>query len=310
MAFQSGVEPRNSSRTDFLLGSALNTTQGVAALCNGRIPFSSLVATSQWHTDLAVLPSHMIPDVTKSTHKLVRELNADATTKANSPHGVRRVIITPQNLAVDLALSRHVYTSHSFANGTSGGHKQDCSDEQLAMATKEMSLSIPEPSPVQFGFLRPLKKTHYKDEEKMHGEDVALNLSLGVRSLLSEWKTGTNPLKYIYKDHYNDDVSSIPTAEENNRRNRRSLVSQLPSIPPIITASRPPLPLHSRSAGYTAMGVPRFAASQGDFLENQLSSQEFLGPSTQPLPGPFGGGNKTSAAARKNKVEKKRMGGF
>jgi len=279
----------------------------------------------------------MVPDVKEPSQALVNQLSAKTIADATDPLARISATQAAENLTLDLALSRHVYAPQGFTKPFSGASKLfSRSTEELSDATQAMSLNATEPPPVQFGFLNPIEKIPYGDEERMEGYEEPLAMSLGIRLLLSGWELGADLHNYVYKDPYQDDRDGSPAESRKASQSTApaahasQAMSQPASIPPIITVARPPVVVAStvrpnalrqfpaerlaslQERGSSPIRRVGFAQSQRDAEESQdfaeSQSQSVYGPSTQPLPGPFGG--QIKQAGTKKKVAKKRMGGF
>jgi len=305
------------------------------SLINGRVPIHRLTSTAPWYHDISTLPRSMVPDLNVASHVLINKIQQEALGSLEGSYGVTQAIDASQQLVLDLALSRHVYSPLPFTQSSSLGHNKSDSDE-LSEATEAMSLGDSDAPRYTFGFLRPIEQVPYEDNEQMVSNDDdnaggVLKLPVGIRTLLSEWEIGSNPAEYLYKDRYlAQEDRSDPTI---NNVQGIYVPATEPMIPPIINSStlRPPVilpsssrPSHTRlsrpiQTGATQRGhmvsgssPPRPLYSINELAsqveESYLSSQEILGPSTQPLPGPFGGGRQLGAA--KKKTVKKRLGGF
>lgn len=344
VAFKCGLEPPHTSRADFLTETPLNSPRGYAALIGGRIPIPRLISTAPWYHDIGSLPPTMVPDMLTSSQTLFDTLREEAIAQAATPHGMQRATEATQNLVLDLALSRHVYAPQGYSKAGVNVSEELDGAEMLTRATKALSLGAAEPPSLQFGFLRPIAKIPNDDDKQLDGADDNMKLQIpsGVRLLLSQWDVGSNPDEYSYVDPY-EAQDGAPLATSTKAATRQDThgtggFTQQASIPSVITASRPPAVVSSKSLqvvtgqwrpleqtasipeGHVILRgsspfrqPPRPLASvdvpmsQGNTLEPTSSLQEFLGPSTQPLPGPFSGGSRM--LGRKS-VGKKRMGGF
>ncbi|KAF8506176.1 hypothetical protein BU17DRAFT_100977 [Hysterangium stoloniferum] len=335
IAFQSGSKPLHEFRADFLTGSLLNLPRGFVALTNGRVPIHCLTSTALWYHDISTLPRNMTPDLNIPSHVLIDRVRQAALASLEGPHGITRAIDASQQLVLDLALSRHVYSPHPFTKSGSLRHNKSDSDE-LSEATEAMSLGG-RSTRYAFGFFRPREQVPYQDNEQMMSDDEddaggAPKLPAGIHTLLSEWEIGSNPAEYLYKDRYyvQEDLFD-PTI---NNAQGMHVPAKTATIPPVIDSSamRPPVILPSSSRpSLTQLSRPgQTDRTRGshmvsdsspprplysiDELASQMEhsylfSQELVGPSTQPLPGPFGGGGRQLGVAKKKAV-KKRMGGF
>lgn len=231
-----------------------------------------------------------------------------------------------EQLALDLGMASHVYTSKSFSkpDPTPFELAQTFEDvvADMSLATGALSINGSGPPPVHFGFLTPnisgladrspnagpedLRATPVKDREL---------ISLGVRLLVDEWKIGEDPKEYKYFDPYGD---GMPGPTEPKRRVGRELdpprnaQSQpvepaLRSNPPTVVAARnhPSIPPSKTVAVREREKTPvRGGFTQDIPLQVQGTSQDVIAMSTQIEPGKFGD-RKTG-----QKKRQKRVGGF
>jgi hypothetical protein len=227
-------------------------------------------------------------------------------------------------VSLDLALAAHILSPVPFIRKKPGLEEgiDDDDLETMSRATEALSLASTEPSPVNFGFLRPARPTvlgYYPkvDEENKVNEKEPLT-SIGTNLLLQEWVVGTDPRAYEYLDPYDVALSR----QVNNRLETRprslfgtsqatqptqqppAVMPSQPRAPPVFASKRPLVPLAAvQSLGALAppsdtQPVARAAPLQGETQE--------VYPSTQVLPGPFGG----RPSIVKRKPAKKRVGGF
>lgn len=260
-----------------------------------------------------------MPDMSKSVQDTQNSLKGyDLLTDDYRPGpSIRAETEAREHLTVDLFLSGDVYAPHAITLGESSQHLDDDAFETMSRATEAMSIGIPEPPPVQFSFLRPVPQDHY---DKTRGvESKKMECPLGVRLLLGEWEIGADPEAYQYRDPY-DSAEPFTTVPPRGARPKAGkapgpeVKSQPARMPPVIAiaptapppvASQPvrPRPIaQSQGANVLLMGSQ---PTQHPPASSQ-PSQETPFPSTQVLPGPFGG----RPAPVKKKPAKKRMGGF
>ncbi|KAF8586543.1 hypothetical protein K439DRAFT_1615082 [Ramaria rubella] len=338
VAFQCGLEPIHASRADFLTESLLSSSRGFMALTRGRVPISRLSSSVRWHHDMRSLPPNMVPDLSAPSHTLVDELREEASEYAATPEGMKRVTEATQHLVLDLALSRHVYAPQSF---TKTGVDDENHSDMLSQATKAMSLAANEPPQVRFGYLRPVAKAPYDDDEEMESgsestREVDLKMPLSVRLLVDQWNVGSSPEEYIYKNPYEEpgDSRTTESAVPIRRINEGTVgvgqhIQHGTSIT-MASAPRPPLVVTTTSQQVMTNQVGPIASTHQlqrildsspprevrflhgqtppsrSQLEGDHRAESFQGPSTQPLSGPFGGGGKVGS---KKKLVKKRLGG-
>ena len=319
VAFRSGNEPANPSRADFLTGSSLTSTRGYRALAQGRIPREQVTKSTPWHHNWTSSLNRFVPDMSQSTqdtYESLKRYNLITDDYRPGP-SIRSEVEAREQLTVDLALSSDVYAPHAIASKESGQHLDDDAFETMSRATEAMSIGIPEPPAVQFSFLRPVPQDHYDRTKDV--EDTKMQCPLGVRLLLGEWEVGADPTTYQYRDPYDnaEPFTTVPPRGAKLKADKApgtEVKSQPARMPPVIAtaptaaplvASQPARPKHvaqSQGANALLMGSQPVqhppASSQ--------PSQEMPFPSTQVLPGPFGG----RPAPVKKKPAKKRMGGF
>ncbi|KAJ6567193.1 hypothetical protein DFH09DRAFT_1363383 [Mycena vulgaris] len=299
--FRSGDEPNRSTRADFLAESVINSTRGYRALLQGRISADSLKKDTPWNYDLTRTLGKFDADISPDLRTVVERLRRfDLRSGSDrSAQSVRRESEAREQLALDLALSQHVYSPRAFS-------PDGDPNSELETMTKTLSLDG-EPPPVRFGYLRPIAKNSTDDMDLKEEP-----MSLGVRLLLKDWDVGTDPRDYVYRDPYDgepDDPAPI--------RPRRTPPAELPKERP--DTQRPPTVIASTSikpfdAGRRFMSqdtnfqprLPPILGSQPAPMNSGLSgmSQDFMA-STQILPGAYGG-----RPAIKKKIVKKRIGGF
>ncbi|KIP12300.1 hypothetical protein PHLGIDRAFT_113776 [Phlebiopsis gigantea 11061_1 CR5-6] len=315
IAFRSGDEPSDPSRADFLTGSSLSSVRGYRALAQDRIPRDQISKPSPWHHNWTSSLVRFVPDMSESVQDTQSSLKRyDLLTDDYRPGpSIRAETESRQELNVDLFLSADVYAPHAIAHEEPGQHLDDDAFETMSRATEAMSIGIPEPPAVQFSFLRPVPQDHYHRARDV--ESKKMECPLGVRLLLGEWEIGADPEAYQYRDPYDnaEPLTAVPpwgARHKADKAPRTETKSQPVRMPPVIaTAPMAPPPVASQPVR------PRpVAPSQGAHvplmgsqpLSSSQPSQETPFPSTQVLPGPFGG----RPAPVKKKPTKKRMGGF
>ncbi|KZV97386.1 hypothetical protein EXIGLDRAFT_747149 [Exidia glandulosa HHB12029] len=331
LAYRSGSEPRIPARADWLTPSALDSTPGRLAFAQHGIPgaFMAQRGGVAWHWDMTPTLTALDPHFrdTGSGYYTLREGSVNAKAQ-------RRIREDAQQLELDRALAGYVYSTRPFKKqdeekGEGGGEAVEAGMSRLRLGKSPP----PPPPPVRFGYLRPcisarfdvgkgkgkekqqpqrrvstrsMKKdqTQEKEPEKetKRGRDRDRDvIPLGIRLLLSEWTVGTDPNAYTFRDPYGDgdDADDLETDHEDEplpppkRTTGKRQPTPTPTMPPVIlTAStlrrEGSLPLMT-----TGMSMGFGSQSQG------------LGPSTQVVPGPFGGRPQVA-----KKPVKKRMGGF
>jgi hypothetical protein len=209
-----------------------------------------------------------------------------------------------EQLALDLALSTDIYSESPLT-------QREEKIQSLEFMTKALSLGNSPPQ-VQFGYLKPLQKSHYDKD----ANNAPLEIPSGVCSLLQVWDSMSVD-DYNYQDPYGPVNISIQSSAEKPR-------TANPPAPTVIQTQRPPQILTSNiTVSQPDFSIQRAmppvvqsqrvntflekradSATLGDSQPSQGSFPELMA-STQVLPGPHGGRPVT-----KKKPAKKRLGGF
>ncbi len=338
-----GDEPPDASRNDWTTGSSLDCAAGYRALEKGQIPRERLVRGAPWHLDASPSIRRHVPEFDAEPEKTIENLaRYDLTNDPQRPaDSHRRETEARSQLALDLALAADVFSM----NRPCGDASTTLEDDMLSisLSTQAMTLGDMEPPPVQFGFLRPVRKavqwSGIKNlDEAGSGDETSgtskLHTPRGVRLLLQEWDVGSNPHEYVYYDPY-DDSPPIPAAAPRHAAKRPAageppeqarastqiptqrppaVATSIPHAHPVIAASQHTIPtrrplLAARSEGdlVSPPPAPPMVSSQPtDVWPAPPSSQDVPFTSTQVLPGPHGG----RAPPAKKRPGKKRVGGF
>ncbi|EKM55190.1 uncharacterized protein PHACADRAFT_208714 [Phanerochaete carnosa HHB-10118-sp] len=315
IAFRSGPDPGNLSRTDFFTGSAINSLRGYRTLVQDRLPYEELAKRSEWHHDWTNTLRRFVPDISDSTQEMQDNFKRfDLLLDDYRPGpSLRTETEAREQLTLDLALAIDVYAPHAVQ--AEPDHFLDDALETMSRATEAMSIGIPEPPPVQFGFLRPAVREHYGRLQ----EEKRREYPLGVRLLLNEWTVGTDPHEYQYHDPYDNSEPSAAPARAGKKTEKPSaaevrtqparmppVIATAPMAPPPIAASQPARTRPTAQSQDASTFRTRSQPTQLPPSSQSSQSQETMFPSTQVLPGPFGG----RPAPVKKKSVKKRMGGF
>jgi hypothetical protein len=263
-------------------------------------------------------------DLASNLNKYNLEMDDDRTGPS-----LRREKEARQQLALDLALSSHVFASRPFSTHDRMANNEDDAFDAMSRAAEAMSLQdsvIDEIPPVKFSILNPLLKNH-EDEDQF--DQSKEEQPLGVRLLLQEWEPSADPSLYEYFDPY---ATGGPSATPyRSGQTSRTMLNQAPSqmsqcapptiapsraVPPILASSQvmPPSimpssqPFSQRPLGGTIGSMPDFTSHmftqpQMSQTQSQLQSQDIMA-STQITPGPFDG------RVIAKKPAKKRVGGF
>ena len=250
-----------------------------------------------------------------------------------------------EEVALDLALSMDVFSAVPLV-AHSPPSKDSSNDDELGRATQALSItddSLGSAPPVVFNFLRPrceITNTPGQDVGRDEEGSGTVDLPLGVRQLLACWKLGEDPSQFIFRNPYEEHE---PTFGKKGRKvaGQRPEVNRLleggqveaqtrSQIPVVMASSQIPPAISTQQAVNKGGMSPRGVTCQRDeggfgfrsthplaasqpleiFSPRTLpgaSSQNWLGPSTQGLPGPHGGRPEANVARKK---QKKRAQGF
>ncbi|KAF7301555.1 60S ribosomal protein [Mycena indigotica] len=274
--FRSGEEPNQSSRADFLAESVLKTKRGFRSFSQGRVSSSALQKDAPWVHDLSQtlnkLDGEFGPDIRSLTevHLSRFDLKADPQRSIESE---RRETTAREQLALDLELSRHIYSPHAFASPSS----------DLESMAQTLSLE----DKTEFGYLRPILK-----------EEDSLRLPNAVRLITRDWAVGQDPSHFVFRER------SDMVDEEHSPKQQRvriedfKIESQKPPTLVVASSQRPAV-----AASQPVQPSIMFGSQPNMDMDFGLAgvSQDFMA-STQPMPGVYGG--------RPKKPVKKRVGGF
>ncbi|VDC06568.1 unnamed protein product [Peniophora sp. CBMAI 1063] len=376
IALRSSDVERGSTRADSLAQHSLSGVRGYRAVEQQRLPTDQLAQRAPWHTSIAPFLQRYVPDAPgDGTLPNLSKYNLKEDDH-RSGASLRRERTAAQQLALDLALSSHVYAPHAFtstAEEKAPPAPLEDDIDAMSRAAGAMKLADDDPAskvpPVRFGFLRPSFKPDSSRKKRRTGSKARKNaeeggeegeeeekdheIPLGVRLLLSEWEVGTDPEKYEYVDPYGVDGEAPRTvltrqgASESQAPTQGQTQQSIPGpsqgrVPPVVAASqrlatvasqRPPTimpssqpPVIQRAAPPTvqragpstlgktpSMGAFSLSQTQAEPSQTQASQASQVMPSTQVMPGPFGGrpGARTGlGAGGAKKPVKKRRGGF
>ncbi|KDQ61038.1 hypothetical protein JAAARDRAFT_204806 [Jaapia argillacea MUCL 33604] len=328
VTYRTGDEPTQSSRSDFFTQTPLNSHEGFRALVTGRIPQKELSRRAAWHHDITSILQRFTPQLSRTPQETFQNLEVYklAADGRRPPASLRRETDAQEQLTVDLSLSTDVFSSRPFVTPSP---PSDDDVETMSRAAEAMSLVDGEPPPIQFGYLRPVHKAkagHYARENEIGITDAGM--PQGVRLLLKEWDIGDNPQEYSYEDPY-DVIAAAPGLARDRTQAPSSLLPRGEKEPPagtqrpptiFATKSRAPPPIAASQSAMARLPVtvaqtqeapvsrplPNFGSQPTITKPGTNMSQDMIIPSTQVLPGPFGGRPQPG----KKKPAKKRVGGF
>ncbi|KAF5330881.1 hypothetical protein D9619_005450 [Psilocybe cf. subviscida] len=304
VAFRAGDEPRDSRSADLLASSLVCSKRGFRALKQGKLS-PELIKTA-WSRSLATtlegLDRDFVPDTLDFVADLSRyKLSSEQYVSSKAREYEQEAA---EQLALDLALSSNIYSESSFV-------QREEKIQSLEFMTEALSLGNSPPQ-VQFGYLKPVWKSHYDKE----GQNGQLEIPSGVCSLLQAWDSMSAD-GYTYQDPYGPVDISIETSARKPRTANppAPAVPQTQRPPQILTsninATQPDFPTQQamppviQSQRVNTIPEKRSESATLDGSQPSQSSFPDLIASTQVLPGPHGGRPVT-----KKKPAKKRLGGF
>lgn len=291
-----------------------------------RIPMTQISAGSAWRYNLTPTSRALVPALGEHPQETWQNLSQYDLLEDDYRSGpsIRRETQAREQLVVDLTLSGDVFSPYAV-RGPQVPADVDEAVETMSRAAEAMSIGIPEPPPIHFGFLRPVQTRgidHYDTERTAEGPQQSLSICL----LLQEWTVGEDVAGYSYSDPYDSSTPMLPKHSRTSTRAQGDLTDTVavshgppaiatasqpftphPVVPPI--ASSQPTLVNSKIASFTQSqrGKRLLMDSQPiSFDMSPQASQEMVYPSTQILPGPFGG----RPVAKPKATKKKRVGGF
>jgi hypothetical protein len=328
IACRLGDDPSDIYRADFLTPNPIAGKRGYRAWKQGRISSQNISRGSNWNFDLTEVLKSSTPDFSDEvdvamgglqSHNLLLDDN-------RTNESLKFENDACEQLALDLGMSSHVYTSKHFSKLDPTPPEQAQSFEEvvadISLATGALSINASGPPPVHFGFLTPIAAglvDRYpsvgpeKPPTPQSGE--AETIPLGVQLLMGEWKVGEDPKDYKYVDPYGDDMPNpadprpgvgMGLAPVRNARSQPTDPTLRLNPPPVVVARAPPLIAPSKTAVVNEREKPPGGGgfTQDNTLQAQGSSQDVLMASTQVEPGKFG----DRKAGQKKR--QKRIGGF
>ena len=321
-----GDDPPDTHRADFLTPNPITGKRGYRAWTQGRINPQEISRGSKWNLDLAEILKSSVPDFSDDVEAMMNGLQShnllldDNRTKWS----LKLENDACEQLALDLGMSSHAYSSKTFSKPDSMPRGQAQTFEEvvvdMSLATGALSINTSGPPPVHFGFLTPIaaESVGY-DSMDMEREEPGTPqteegdlIPPGVRLLMDEWKVGEDPKDYKYVDPYGDDALN-PTAARRKAGGKKCLTVQNQAndptprlnLPTVVTARAPPLVAPSKTA---ALKEEEYTVGSGFTRDEppqaQGPLQDVMMVSTQVEPGKFGD-RKTG-----QKKRQKRVGGF
>lgn len=301
----------------------------------GRIPFDVLKRSSKSHWDIHPAHRRFVPDMQDPPSELHKELSRYNLLVDDNrpPSSFYQEAEAKDQLALDLSLSTDVFCSRIIK--TTSADSVDDDVDNMSTAAEAMTLGVPEPPHVKFGFLDPVPvedaEMQLNDFEPSpsEGGSQSLTLPLGVRLLLSEWRLGEDPQEYTYVDPYDTSAApSRPIAQQPRKRTPPHVAPQpsriqkpptiavkaAPAAPPAIAVTQPSKPalvsavphLPQSQQPLPRIPQPGSQPTHTGWSNSSQSQSQIPVMSTQVLPGPHGGRPQPA----KKKPPKKRVGGF
>lgn len=309
-----GDDPSDVHRADFLTPNPITGKRGYRAWKQGRINPQQVSCGSSWNFDLTEILKSSTPDFSDDVEAMMNNLQSHnlLLDDNRTRESLKLENDACEQLALDLGMSSQVYASKTFSRQDSVPPRQVLTFEdtvvEVSLATGALSINVPGPPPVHFGFLTPITTGLADDDSTNVGSEIEADLvPLGVRLLLDEWRVGEDPKGYNYLDPYGGDGSSQTGVERElwNQSQPTDLFPQL-NPPTVVTARAPPLVAPTiTTVSKEREGTPLGGGhTQDNPLQTQGSSQDVAMASTQVEPGKFG--DRKSG----QKKRQKRVGGF
>lgn len=328
MAFDSceTTEQSEQPRAAFLTKSSINSAGGCDAAKEGLLPRSYLKREAPWHLDVSRTLQKIDPSISYDSESLDdHSLDYKLDTSLDGPIQIQDE--AQRKLSLDLFLATDVYAPQAWTSVAAGGID---ALETMSRAAEALTLGD-EPPSVGLGYLRLRKGVSSNPPHHILRTDSPATQDfdgpLAVRLLLNEWSIGADPENYAYTDPYEEESQQLIAV---HRRRQETVPPIVPGtlppfrlqVPPMVVASKPTAPpIVGVGAPVRAMPTwntivfenptqpsrppaPRTGSQMVSTDASQPPSQQLL-PSTQVLPGPFGG-----RQAGKKKPVKKRLGGF
>ncbi|KAI6005689.1 hypothetical protein EDD15DRAFT_2213172 [Pisolithus albus] len=275
--------------------------------CRGGIPVKELASLTPWSYNLLGTMRRLrydIPDDLSTFTEHLKKLQLEPGGE-NAESFLRRQTEAQEQLAIDISLSCDVFSPRPIAMPRSTG----AVSERFYEENRHAGVTD-EPPDVEFSFFRPFLKigaNHYMIPEetspKLTEEDTKISCPLGVRLLLADWEVGSDVENYTYCDPYN--ATEVDRAS--GPRRKQVLRTPAPTQSTVVPSQRPPTVVAATGARSAVTHTTKQSYSQETAFHPTFDtfSQDPM-PSTQVLPGPYGG----RSTVGKKKPTKKRIGGF
>lgn len=234
---------------------------------------------------------------------------------------IRRENKAREQLAVDLSLSKDVFSPSPFIRPGEVDHNLETMTEALSLGESD----IGEPPEMEFGYLVPVSQRKKSCHEKDHEADIQqaptgkVSLPMGVRLLLEDWEVGTKAKDYVFRDPYSTTDGS---GSQSTGYSVLQGVTRVPSMLQFMSSQQPPTIMSSQALGFgqptqqpsatfhielpssrPAGTQPRDEPRMLQVSQDYSQQPEQYTSSTQDFPGPHDG-------RQKKKPPKKRLGGF
>lgn len=308
------------------MGTLLNSARGFRAIAQNRFPIEEIRRGIPWHYNIADIQNRIDPslDLSLGARDLAESFHSfDLIQDDRTALSMRRENNAREQLAVDLTLSKDVYSPSPFIRPREVDHDLETMTEALSLSEND----IREPPEMEFGYLVPVsqrKKSYHEEEAKIKIEAPTgkVSLPMGVRLLLKDWEVGTKAKDYVFRDPYSttdgsDSHSTVYSVLQG--------VTTVPSMLQFMNSQQPPTIMSSQASGLGLVNQPAqqpstmfhielpSSRSTGTQLQDEpLMLQTLQGypqqleqytPSTQVFLGPHD-------ERQKKKPPKKRLGGF
>lgn len=309
---------KSKAQASFFTSCPMNAKFAYQAVARGDIPVKELASLTPWSYNLLRTMHRLpydIPDDLSTFTEHLKKLQLESGGE-NAESFLRRQSEAQEQLAIDISLSCDAFSPRPIAipRSTEAVSERFYEENRHAGVTDE-------PPDVEFSFFRPFLKigaNHYMIPEEtspiLTEEDTKISCPLGVRLLLADWEVGSDVEKYTYRDPYN--ATEVDRAS--GPRPKQVLRTPAPPQSTVVSSQRPPTVVAATGARsavrpkWEVIGTEVTHTTKQSYSQEtafhpmfDTSSQDPM-PSTQVLPGPYGG----RLTVGKKKPTKKRIGGF
>ncbi|KAI6118836.1 hypothetical protein EV401DRAFT_1862589 [Pisolithus croceorrhizus] len=311
------VADKSKAPANFFTSCVTSGKSACQAVARGDISVKELADLTPWNYNLLKtmhrLPYDIPDDLSTFTeHLKMLQLESGGEGAESS---LRRQTEAQEQLAMDISLSCDVFSPRPIAMPRS----TEAVSERIYEENRHAGVAD-EPPDIEFSFFRPVLRigaNHYMPPEEtspmLTEEDTKISSPMGVRLLLADWEVGSKVENYNYRDPYN----ATEVERTSGPRRKQVLRTPAPTQSTVVPSQRPPTIVAATGARsavrpqWEVIGTEVTHTTKQSYSQEtafystfDTSSQDPM-PSTQVLPGPYGG----RLTAGKKKPTKKRVGG-